>query len=91
MNMHVELLQFDRIDAELGGARLDQRHRGLRALLHHIAQLAGEYQPAPAGNAGPLDEQNIAARGCPGETRCNAGHAGAHCDFCSKRRGPRIP
>src|ERR1700729_4611776 len=78
MNVDVGLLQFDGVDSEFGGARLDQREGGLRAFLHHITQLACEDQLAAAGNAGRLDEQDIAPRGGPGETGGHARHASAH-------------
>ena len=61
--------------------RLDQRQRGLRAFLHHLAQLAGEDQPPRAGRARGLDEEDVAADRRPGESRGDAGHAAAHRDF----------
>ena len=36
------------VDAERGGAVLDDAERRLRALLHHVAELAGQDQPAAA-------------------------------------------
>ena len=56
-------------------ARLDQRERRLRALLHHVAELAGEYQLAAAGHARRLDEEDVAAHRRPGEAGRHAGHA----------------
>ena len=35
--------------------------RGLRGLLHHVAELAGDRQPALAGHRGRLDEEHVAA------------------------------
>ena len=34
------------VDAERGGAVLDEAERRLRAFPHHVAELAGEDQPA---------------------------------------------
>ena len=36
-----------RVDAQRGGAVLHQAQRGLRALAHHVAELAGEDQAGP--------------------------------------------
>ena len=47
--MDVALLEARRVDAERGGAVLDQAERRLRALLHHLAELAGEDQPPVPG------------------------------------------
>ena len=66
------------IDAERDGAVLDDAERGLRAFLHHVAELAGEDQPAAARHARRLDEQDVAADRRPGEPGRHAGHAGAH-------------
>ena len=81
------------VDAELRRARLDQRQRGLRALLHHVAELAGQDQPAVAGHARGLDEQDVAADRRPGEAGRDAGHAGAHrhlgLELARRRGSPR--
>ena len=57
---------------------LTRLERRLRALLHHVAELAGEDQPAAAGHAGALDEQDVAAGRRPGKPGRHAGHARAH-------------
>ena len=57
---------------------LTMRERGLRAFLHHVAELAGQDQPPAAGNARRLDEQDVAADRRPGKPGRDAGHAGAH-------------
>ena len=57
---------------------LTMRQSRLRALLHHVAELARQDEPAGARDAGRLDEQDVAAHGRPGEAGGHAGHAGAH-------------
>ena len=69
------------VDAELSGAALDQGQRRLRALAHHVAELAGQDQRALSGRAGGLDEEDVAADRRPGEPGRDAGHAGAHRDL----------
>ena len=66
------------VDAQRGGAVLDDRERRLGAFPHHLAELAGEDQLAGAGNARRLDEQDVAADRRPGQAGCDARHAGAH-------------
>ena len=66
------------VDAEARGLALDQRQRRLRALLHHLAELPGQDEAALAGDAGRLDEQDVAADRRPGEPGRDAGDAGAH-------------
>ena len=80
------------VDAELRRARLHERQRRLRALLHHVAELAGEDQLAAAGHARRLDEQDVAADRRPGEAGRHARHARAHRDLVlelARRRGSR--
>ena len=72
------------------GARLDERQRRLRALLHHVAELPGEDQLAAAGHARRLDEEDVAAHRRPREARRHARHARAHRHFGLELRGPRI-
>ena len=48
-------------DAELLGARAHVAHRRLRRLLHHVAELAGERQPAAAGHERRFGDENLAA------------------------------
>src|SRR5690606_1839421 len=43
------------------GVRLRVGERGARRLLHHVAELAGEDQPALAGRDRGLDEEDVAA------------------------------
>ena len=66
---------------ELRCPRLDQRQRRLRALLHHLAELARENQLAGPRHARRLDEQDVAADRRPRKPGRNAGHARAHRDF----------
>ncbi len=63
---------------------LDQAQRGLRALAHHLAELAGQDQPAAAGRARRLDEQDVAAHRRPGKAR---GHARVR--WCASPRRSR--
>ena len=79
--MDVRFLQHLGIDAELSRSRLDQRQRGLRALLHHVPELAGQYQLARAGHARGLNKQDVTADRRPCQTRGDARHAGAHGDL----------
>ena len=74
--------------AKGGGAVLDDAERGLRALLHHIAQLSGEDEPSAAGRGRRLDEQDVAADRRPGEPRRHARDAGAHRDLVLEDRRP---
>src|SRR6185503_20323094 len=57
-----------------------------RALLHDIAELTGEDQPAAARYARGLDEQDVAADRRPGEPRGDARYAGAHRDLALEAR-----
>ena len=81
MDMDVALVDQAGLDAEGGRLSLDQGERGLDALAHDLAQLAGQDQLAAAGRAGRLDEQYVAAHRRPGEAGGHARHAGAHGDF----------
>ena len=81
MDVNVGLLERLRGDAEFSRARLDQRQRGLRAFLHHVAQLAGQDELAGAGHARGFDEQDIAAHRRPREAGGDAGDAAAHRDL----------
>ena len=66
--------------AELLGVRAHPRERRLRRLLHHLAELAGDRQPALARVGGRLDEEDVAADGRVGEPGRDArvGRALAH-------------
>ena len=68
-----------------GGAVLDQAQRRLGAFLHHLAQLAGQDQPAGARDARRLDEQDVAADRRPGQAGRDAGHAVRIATSFSKR------
>src|SRR3990172_8161287 len=46
--------------------------RGLCRLLHYVPQVAGEGELTPTRDAGGLNEQNVASRGRPRETRRHA-------------------
>src|SRR6185437_11623644 len=60
---------------------------GLRAFLHHLAELAGQDELAAARRARRLDEQDVAADRRPGEAGGDAGHAGAHGDLVLEAPG----
>src|SRR4029077_3910851 len=79
--MDIRLLEDLGVDAERSTPRLDQAERCLRALLHHVAELAGQDQPAAAGNARAFDEEDFPANRRPGEAGGDAGHGCAHGDF----------
>ena len=81
VDVDVARLEQLRVDAEPDRAALDQRQRRLRALAHHLAELAGQDEAALAGNAGRLDEQDVAADRRPGEPGRDPGDAGAHLDL----------
>ena len=68
VDVDVRLLEHVRRDAELLRARLDERQRGLRAFLHHVAQLSGQDELAVARHARRFDEQDVAADRRPRET-----------------------
>jgi hypothetical protein len=78
VDVDVGLLEHRGVHAEGLGAALDQAQRRLRALAHHVAELAGEDEPAGAGRARRLDEQDVAAHRRPGEARGHARHGGPH-------------
>ena len=62
-------------------------HGGLGTFAHRVAQEAGQRQHALAGHAGRLDEEDFAARGCPGQTGRNSGDSGAVGQFTEETRG----
>ncbi len=78
MDVDVALGEERLVDAERSGAVLDDRERRLRALLHHVAELARENEPAVAADARCLDEEDVAADRRPGEPGRDARHARAH-------------
>ena len=57
VNVQIRFLEDQRIDAQTLGLSLDQRQGRLRALLHDVAELTGQDQPAGARNAAAFDEQ----------------------------------
>src|SRR5690606_23535684 len=82
-NVHVDvaLLEAALVDTEQARPVLDDAERGLRTLLHDVAELSGEDELAAAGQARRLDEEDVAADRSPGKTGGHAGHARAHGDF----------
>ena len=75
------------VEPERHRLRLDQAQRGLRRLLHDIAELAGEDQLALAGDSRRLDEQDVAAGRRPGEPGGDARHAGPQRDLTFEAPG----
>ena len=78
VDVHIRLLEYERIDAQIFRLPLDQCHGCLRTLLHDLAELAGQYELARAGDTATLDEQDVAADRSPGQARGHARHAGTH-------------
>src|SRR5262249_61557394 len=78
-HVHVDVARLEelRIDAGLAILRLRKAERRLRALLHDVAELPREDELAAPGRAGRLDEKEVAAHWCPGETGRDRGQAGA--------------
>jgi len=72
-------------DVQLVSVRPHVGERDLRRLLHHIAQLAGEQQPAATISVGVrgrgLDEEHVATRPGDGKSCRDAGHRGARRHF----------
>ncbi len=68
----------------------DVAQRGLRRLLHHVAELAGQRQPSSSTHHGRLDREDLAADLGPGQP---GGHAdlvrGARVHSGRKRGTPR--
>ena len=81
MHVDVALLEGLAVDAERGRAALDEGQRGLRALLHDVAQLSGEDEPAASLDPARLDEEDVAAHRRPGEPRGHPGDGQAHGDL----------
>jgi hypothetical protein len=66
---------------ELADVAAHVAQRGLRGLLHDVAELARDRQVALAGHRGRLDEEDVAAHGRPRQSRRHAGLAGAALGF----------
>src|SRR5262249_29249488 len=69
MNMDVNLLVEVGRESQLLGARTHVRQRRMRALLHHLTELAGDRQLAASGYDGDLDSQQLAAQFSPCQAR----------------------
>ena len=67
--MDVQVAVFVEVgrNAESVGLRADVRQRGLRRLLHHVSELAGQRQALLAGHARGFDEQDVPAVRRPGQ------------------------
>ena len=77
-NVHVERLALQLLvrDVELVAVRTNPRERDLRRLLHHVAELAGEDEPALAVHVRRLDEEHVAAGAGHGKAGRDTGHGG---------------
>ena len=74
--MDVVFLQESRVDAQLDRLVARVRQRRLARLLHHVAELSGQRDPALALHAGGLDEEQVASRLRPGQAGGHAGQLG---------------
>ena len=76
--MHVELAAVERplVDPQLRRMTLDIGERDPGGLLHDVAQLAGEHQPAFAGHRRRFDEKYVPADSGYRETRRHTRHRG---------------
>src|SRR3984893_9605368 len=87
MDVDVALCEHRGIDPEPRRPRFDEAQRRLRALSHHLAELAGQDQPPLAGDASRLDKQDIDADRGPGEASGDTRHTRAHRDLPLEARG----
>src|SRR6266568_7629624 len=55
------------------GVRAHPGQRSLHRFLHNLADLSSHCEAALALHLVCLNEENVAARGCPGKTHCHAG------------------
>ena len=69
------------VDPELVCARLYERKRGLRALLHDVPKLTGKDELAGTRYTGAFDEQYVATSRRPGEPSRHAWQTRSHRDF----------
>ena len=84
--MQIMRLKEARIKAQRATARLDQGQSRLRALAHHIAQLACQNKLTFAWHGRGLHMQDLAAYRCPRQARGDAGHRRARALFVGMRR-----
>src|SRR6266446_6932077 len=89
MDVNVALLEHPGVEPEPRGAAFHEAQCSLCALLHDLAELAGQDQPSGAGNSRRFDKKNIAADRRPGEPRGDAGDARAHRDLALEARRPQ--
>ena len=71
------------------GVALDVGEGDPGGLLHDVAQLPGEHQPALAGHRRRFDEEDVSARAGDGEAGGHAGDAGARRDLLVEPRPPQ--
>ena len=68
MQMHICLLEQARLDAEVCAARTQISQRSLRRLLHHLAHLPGNLQPALALQQRHFNQCQVAAGRRPSQS-----------------------
>src|SRR6266851_3333624 len=76
VQVDVRLLEVAR-DAQVLDVRAHPRHGRARRLFHDVAELAREDERALAHHGRRLDEEDVAARGRPGQARRHARDLGA--------------
>src|ERR1700743_3778000 len=81
MDMDIAPFEESLINSDRRRPGLDDAERRLSALLHDLAELPGEDEPAAAGHPRRFDEQDVAADRRPGKAGGHARNAGAQSDF----------
>src|ERR1700676_4506106 len=72
MNVNIDLVIEVRWQPDLIGSRAHIGHRGLRAFLHHVAELTGDGELATAGDNRDFDLEQLAAHLGPRGAGCDA-------------------
>ena len=90
MHMDVVAAEEVRVDPQLVRVRAHVAEGGLRRLFHHVAELPGEGERAPARHRRGLDKHHVAAHRRPGQPVATPGMAvRSAISSCSKRGTPR--
>src|SRR5215218_783387 len=85
-HVQVDVVGLEEVLGQPAGVRAHVRERGLRGLLHDLAELAGDRELAGAGHRARLDEQHVAADGRPGQAGGDPGLARAALDVGGEAR-----
>src|SRR5215211_2677498 len=72
-HVQVDVVGLEEVLRQAVRVRAHVGERGLRGLLHHVAELAGDRQPPGAGHRAGLDEEHVAADRRPRQPRRHAG------------------